>query len=178
MNNYKPNDKVRVTVSVMSSQFVVRDDMDQDTRKSTTVHNPKGKDPEDGPGASDKRRPGNKVAFEETITYMLNVPKRVRQDRKDLYLSIKVYETGEVIGTGANQSMSQGGGSKYNLKGWYLHKINEPNGKVMVGTFEENLYSPPEKTPPIDPKDFLTIATTVEYSIEELTGTTTRRKLD
>ena len=179
VNNYKPPEKVRIAVCIMSSQFVVRDDMDQDTRKSTTVHNPKGKDPDDGPGASDKRQPGNRLSFEETMTYMLNVPKRVRQDRKDLFLCIKVYETGDVIGAGgANNSMSQNMGGKYQLKGWYCHKINEPNGKVIVGTFEENLFSPPEKTPPIDPKDFLTIASSVEYSIEELTGTTTRRKLD
>ena len=47
-----------------------------------------------------------------------------------------------------------------------------------MGTFEENFFSPPEKSPPIDAKDYVTLSSSIEYSIEELTGTTTRRKLD
>lgn len=170
---------MKVSLSIVSSSHLIRDDLDQDTRRTTTIHNPKGKDPEDGAGASDKRKSNSLLSYEETFTYMLNVPKRVRQDRKDLFLYIKVFEIGDGIGASPNKSMSsQGGKGNYVLKGWYCHKLNESNGKVIVGTFEENIYSPPEKVPPIDPKDFITLQSSVEYSIEELTGTTTRRKLD
>jgi hypothetical protein len=109
---------------------------------------------------------------------MISVPKRVRQDRKDVYLVLRVLETGDQIGSGPNKSISMNGGGKYQTKGWYCHKLNEANGKVVVGTFEESLFAPPEKSPPIDPKDFLSLSTSIEYSIEELTGTTVRRKLD
>lgn len=162
----------------MNSQYYMRDDLAQDTRRFTTVHNPTGKDAEDGPGVSDKRRSGGILSFEETMTYMLNVPKRVRQDRSDVFLYIRLLETGEGIGTGPNTSVSKGGAGGYQLRGWYSHKVNEPSGKIVVGTFEENFFRLPEKTPPIDPKDFLTMTTSVEFSVEELTGTTTRRKLD
>lgn len=163
----------------MSSQFILRDDLnDKEARQFSAVHNPHGKDPEDGPGASDKRQAGNALRFEDTLTFMINIPKRVRQDRKDIYLVLRVLETGDQIGSGPNKSISQNGGGKYQLKGWYCHKLNEPNGKVIVGTFEESLFAPPEKSPPVDAKDFISLSTSIEYSVEELTGTTVRRKLD
>lgn len=112
---------------------------------------------------------------------MLNVPKRVRQDRKDVYLIFKfeILDLENAIGAAVNTSASRNDGlGRYQLQGWFCHKLNEPNGKVIVGTFEENFFSPPEKSPPIDSKDYITLSTSIEYSIEELTGTTTRRKLD
>lgn len=164
----------------MSSQFILRDDLnDKEARQFTSVHNPNGKDPEDGPGVSDKRQAGNLLSFEDTLTFMINIPKRVRQDRKDVYAVLRVMESGnDQIGSGANKSISQNAGGKYQLKGWYCFKLNEPNGKVIVGTFEESLFAPPEKSPPVDAKDFISLSTTIEFSIEELTGTTVRRKLD
>lgn len=179
MHNIKSTDKVKVAALIMSSQFILRDDMnDKEARQFTSVHNPHGKDPEDGPNAGDKRQAGNAIAFEDTLTFMINIPKRVRQDRKDIYLVLRVLETGgDQIGTGPNKSISQSGG-KYQTKGWFCHKLNEPNGKVVVGTFEESLFAPPEKSPPVDPKDFISLSTSIEYSVEELTGTTVRRKLD
>ena len=142
------------------------------------MHNPAGKDPEDGAGVSDKRRSGGILEFEETLTYMLNVPKKVRQDRTDVYVYFRLLETGETIGTGGNTSVSKGGSGGYQLRGWYCHKINEPTGKVIVGTFDENFFRLPEKTPPVDTKDFLSLPTSIEFSIEEMTGTTTRRKME
>ena len=112
MNNVKFKGKAVVKLSLKTSQFVLRDDLDQDTRKHTTVHNPSGKDPEDGPGVSDKRRSGNMLSFEETITYMLNVPKRVRQDRKDVYLILKfeILDLDNAIGAAVNTSASRNDG--------------------------------------------------------------------
>lgn len=179
LNNLKTNEKVKVVALLMSSQFILRDDInDREAKQYTTVHNPSGKDPEDGQGASDKRQAGNILRFEETLTYMINIPKRVRQDRKDVYLVFRVLETGGEIGAGNNVSVSAQPGGKYQVKGWFCHKLNEPNGKVQVGTFEESLFAAPERPPPIDPKDFITLSSSIEYSIEELSGTGFRRKLD
>lgn len=95
----------------MSSQFILRDDLnDKEARQFTTVHNPSGKDPEDGPGASDKKQADNVLRFEDTLTFMINIPKRVRQDRKDVYLVLRVLETGDQIGSGPNKSISMNGG--------------------------------------------------------------------
>lgn len=180
VHNIKSSEKVKVAALIMSSQFILRDDLnDKEARQFSAVHNPYGKDPEDGPGAGDKRQAGNALAFEDTLTFMINIPKRVRQDRKDVFLVLRVLETvGDQIGAGPNKSISQNGGGKYATKGWYCFKLNEPNGKVIVGTFEESLFAPPEKSPPIDPKDFITISSSIEFSVEELTGTTVRRKLE
>lgn len=179
VHNIKSGEKVKVAAIIMSSQFILRDDInDKEAKQFTSVHNPHGKDPEDGPNAGDKRQAGNILTFEDTMTFMINIPKRVRQDRKDVYLVLRVMETSnDPIGTGHNVSASVQGG-RYQTKGWYCHKLNEPNGKVIVGTFEESVYAPPERPPPVNSRDLVSLSTSVEFSIEELTGTTVRRKLD
>lgn len=174
--DFKPSEKAKINIMVMSNQFVQRDDLDNDTRRSTTVHTSKGKDSNDGQGAGDKRIPGNAVSWEETFAYFLNVPKRVREDRKDIYLVMRVYETGEELtGRNPNTSATMQG---YLLKGWYTMKLNEPNGKLIVGSFQENLYSAPEKSPPFDPSLMTQISPSIEFTIEEITSAASRRKLD
>ena len=174
--DFKPSEKAKISIMVVSNQFLQRDDLDNDTRKSTTVHTPKGKDTADGQGAGDKRIPGNAVSWEETFTYFLNVPKRVKEDRKNIFLVMRVYETGEELtGRNPNTSATMQG---YQLKGWYCQKLNEANGRLIVGSFQENLYSPPEKSPPFDPSLMIQITPSIEFTIEELTSATSRRKLD
>lgn len=174
--DFKPSEKAKISIMVMSNQFVQRDDLDNDTRRSTTVHTSKGKDSNDGQGAGDKRIPGNAVSWEETFAYFLNVPKRVREDRKDIYLVMRVYETGEELtGRNPNTSATMQG---YQLKGWYTMKLNEANGRLIVGSFQENLYSAPEKSPPFDPSMMTQISPSIEFTIEEITSAASRRKLD
>ena len=106
----------------------------------------------------------------------MNVPKRVREDRKDIFLVMRIYESGdELTGRNVNTSATMQG---YHLKGWYCQKLNEPNGKLVVGTFQENIYSPPEKSPPFDPSLMTQITPSIEYTIEEMLSATSRRKLD
>ena len=126
LNNLKTNEKVKVVALLMSSQFILRDDInDREAKQYTTVHNPSGKDPEDGQGVSDKRHAGNILRFEETLTYMINIPKRVRQDRKDVYLVFRVLETGGEIGAGNNVSVSAQPGGKYQVKGWFSSSLEK-----------------------------------------------------
>jgi hypothetical protein len=176
LQNYKPPSKVKIAVCLMDEQFILRDDLDQNTKRFSTVHNPEGKDAEDGPGAGDKRRGGAILEFEEDQNFMLNVPKHVRTSRRNVYLCFQILEINEELIDGDKSVIK---GSKYQLRGWYCHKLNEPNGKVIVGTHEEYLYNPPQRQPPVNPKDVATLPQSIEFSVEEITSTgTTRRKLN
>lgn len=118
------------------------------------------------------KREGSGLTFEETFTFQLNVPKHVRSTRRNVYIAIQVLEVNK---TPINGDSSMIKGSNYQIRGWYLHKVNLTNGKVKVGTFDEYIYSPPQKRPPFDPASALTLSQTLEFTVEELTGTRARK---
>jgi len=159
-------------MALLDEQFILRDDLDQSTKRETTEHVPlDAKDSLASENGDDKRQ-GNALIFEEQFNVYLNVPKHVRSTRRNVYLVIQILEINEKQIMGDNSMIK---GSKFQVRGWYIHKINEPNGKVNPGTFEEYIYAPPQKRPPVNKADLVTLSQTLEFSIEELTGTTTRK---
>lgn len=158
----------------MDENFILRDDLDQDTRKNTSVHIPNGEADQSmmSKTRGNDKREGNGISFEETFDFILNVPKHVRSTRRNVYIALQILEVNKSQINGENSMIK---GSNYQIRGWYLHKVNLANGQVSVGTFDEYIYSPPQKKPPFDPSSALTLSQTIEFTVEELTGTRTRK---
>ena len=74
----------------MDENFILRDDLDQDTRKNTSVHIPNGEADQSmmSKTRGNDKREGNGISFEETFDFILNVPKHVRSTRRNVYIAL------------------------------------------------------------------------------------------
>lgn len=169
VHNYKPADRCKIGIALMDDKFVLRDDKEVNTRRNTIVHCANPEAIEDTLNQTNKiiedRQRGNNVMFEQEFSYELNVPRYVWDNKVDAYLVFQVLEISQSPIHGDDSKIM---GSDYQLRGWFIHKINNARGQVASGTFMENLYGGNCPNPGDGARGKKVLGQKIEFTVENM----------